>query len=199
MSEANKTTGLPEGNRGRDWTTDEYQAAMRAAPAYLRRLLVFLKFSSARPGEARAMQWAQIRPEEGAIIQDAHKTGEHPEPPRRIFLNHVSAKLIAWLGRNKAHRSFVFTDKCGRPWTRPALCSCIALVRERAGLRKEFSAIGGRYMFATRAFLHGLDAGRIAAILGHSSVETTRRYAQPNAAAQRAIEKPDHPGTGRET
>ena len=49
---------LPMGKQGRDWTDDEYRALLRHAEPHFRRFVCFLRFSGARPGEAKAAKWS---------------------------------------------------------------------------------------------------------------------------------------------
>jgi integrase len=95
--------GLPAGNRGRDWTAAEYQTVLRHSEPEFRRLVVFLRFSGARPGEARALRWEQVQLDRGCCILAEHKTARrYGAGPRRIYLNRVSARLLLWLSRRMA-------------------------------------------------------------------------------------------------
>jgi len=47
-------------NRRTPMSDAEFQALMRHSPPYYRRLLVFLKFSGCRPGEAARIRWADV-------------------------------------------------------------------------------------------------------------------------------------------
>lgn len=185
---------IPKGKDGRDWTKPEFQAVLRHSAASFRRLVVFERFGGARPGEARKLEWSHIRDEVDAVVQREHKTQETSDEPRRIHFNGVIVKLLLWLRRHKTHATYVFTNKCRRPWTIRALCNHMAIVRERAGLPADVKNHGGRHTFGTNAILNGVDLATLAALMGHKSVKTTERYVHLlnkrehlNRAANRAI------------
>ena len=185
---------IPAGKDGRDWTQEEYRAILRVAPPYSRRLIVFLRLSGGRPGEARTLRWSQIRKEVRAIVQGQHKTAHTSRAPRRIHFNGPLLKLLAWLGRNKAHPTFVFVNRMGRPWTIRALCNHMAILRKRAGLPDDVRTHGARHTFGTNAVMNGVDLATLAQLMGHASVKTTERYVHLahkrewlNAAMEKAI------------
>lgn len=192
---------IPEGKNGRDWTKEEFQAALRHSSPFFRRLLIFMRFSGARPGEARILEWEHIRDDIEVIILPHHKTF-HLGHARRIFFNGVLVKLLAWISRNKTHDKFVLTNKLRQPWTMRALCNHMALVRERAGLKREVKAHGVRHTFATNAIMAGVDVSTLAELLGHKSLHTTERYvhllnkrAHLNRAMNKAVGRKPEPET----
>lgn len=185
---------LPKGNDGRDWTKEEYQTILRESPPYFRRLVVFLRFAGARPGEGRTLTWLEIKDEVEAIVQANHKTAHISPAPRRIHFNHVLLRLLIWLRRHKQHDINVFVNKCGRPWTIRALTNHLALLRKKVCLPADVKMHGLRHTFATQALLNGVDIFTLAELLGHKSVKTTERYvhlvnkrSHLNAAMNKAI------------
>lgn len=193
-----KGVKIPKGKEGRDWTRAEFQAVLRASPAYFRRLVIFERFGGARPGEARKLEWSHVREEIDAIVQRAHKTGWATNEPRRIHFNDVILKLLCWLRRNKTHATFVFTNFRKRPWSMRGLCKHMASVRRRAGLPDDVKNHGGRHTFGTQAILNGVDPLTLAKLMGHASVTTTEKYVHLldkrehlNAAMNRAIGRRD--------
>jgi integrase len=185
---------FPDGPEGRDWTDEEYKAVLRCSAPYFRRLVVFVRFCGARPGEGRTLKWPEVCEDVDAIVQRHHKTVHLVREARRIHFNHVLLKLLIWLRRHKTHSTFVFTNAKGRPWTIRALANHLALVRERAGLPKDVKMHGGRHTFATQAIMNGVDIATLSKLLGHKSVRTTERYLHLvhkhqylNDAANRAI------------
>lgn len=185
---------IPEGPQGRDWTDAEYQAILRCSPPYFRRVIVFLRVSGARPGEARELNWKHVRDDIAAIVEREHKTSHVNDEPRRIYYNRVVTKLLAWLSRNKTHREHVFVNALGRPWSIAALCRRMRDIRAKAGVSDEVRCHGARHTFATNAIVNGVDLATLAELLGHKSVATTMRYLhlvnkKPhlNAAMEKAI------------
>jgi len=185
---------IAEGPCGRDWSENEYREILRKSRAYFRLLIVFLRFSGARPGEARALKWPDIHDELRAIIQQEHKTSWATSLPRRIHFNHVIFRLLLWAKRHKTHDTYVFTNAFGRPWTVKALTKHLAMIRRRAKLPEDVRCHGARHTFATHAILNGVDIATLAELLGHRRIATTQKYLHLlnkrehlNAAMDRAI------------
>lgn len=185
---------IPEGKGGRDWTEAEFLGVLRNSKAYFRRLVVFCRFSGARPGEARMLKWDEIREDVNAVVQNEHKTDWISKSARRIYFNDVLLKLLCWLAANKQHDTYVFVNKFGRPWTCQSLTKHLRMVRKRVDLPDEVKLHGGRHTFATRALMNGVDLYTLASLLGHATVKTTEKYLHLldkrdhlNQAMQRAI------------
>lgn len=165
---------LPEGPRGRDWTPAEYQAVLRSSPPYLRRLVVFLRFSGARPGEGRRLTWASIVA--GVAVLDDHKTAHIGAGPRRIYLGSVVLRLLCWIRQHEPHKQYVFVNGFNRPWSTQALDKHFRAVRKRAGLDASVKLHGARHTFATGAVVNGVSVATLAELLGHRSLATTEIY-----------------------
>lgn len=166
-----------KGRQGRDWTDEEYRTLLRVASPYFRRVLVFWRFSGARPGELRTLQWAMVRTDVQALVWDDHKTAKQTGKPRRVPFNAVLVKLLGWLKRNNPKGSRAcFLNSKGRPWTIKSLVAHMDMLRRRADLPASVKCHGGRHTFATRAVMNGLDVATLAQLLGHESVLTTNRY-----------------------
>lgn len=169
---------LPMGKRGRDWNDEEYAALLRNSQPFFRRLLVFLRVTGARPGEARKAQWSQVDFDARVIVLNEHKTAHCTQKPRRINLNHVALKLLRWMERQPdAELSpFLFLNGCSGPWTTRASTNHMNLVRSRAGLPKSVKLHGGRHTYITRALANGVPLATVAALVDHSSTNTTEIY-----------------------
>jgi integrase len=96
-----KGVQLPRGERGRDLTAAEFQAVLRLANPYYRRVLIFLRYSGARPGELRQMTWEHVAwtPRGATIVLPRHKTSYKVHKPRKIVLPTPLVKLLLWLKR----------------------------------------------------------------------------------------------------
>jgi integrase len=168
---------FPQGNEGRDWTDNEYQSVLRNSPAYLRRIFVFIRFSGARPGESRTMEWPNVVADAGAVIFRKHKTSHITKQPRRIPFNQTMVKLLAWLKRhNPRGTKRVFLNSYNRGWTMRMLTDRFAQIREKACLAADVKLHGVRHTFATRAVINGVDIITLAELLGHRNVTMTQRY-----------------------
>jgi integrase len=143
-----KGVSFPEGQNGRDWTAGEYRALLQNAKPHLRRLIIFIRFSGCRPGEARNLAWRNVKIDSNAIILEEHKTVAKTRRPRRIPLNHVLVKLLLWVRRNiPTNAKRLFLNAFGKPWTMCALTHAIADIREKGGLSDEVRLHGGRHTF----------------------------------------------------
>ena len=168
---------FPGGERGRDWTQEEYQALLRAAKPLFRRVLILIRFSGMRPGEVRELTWANIRREDDKIVIEKHKTRYITKKPRAIPLNHVLGKLLSWLKRNNppAAKNIVL-NSFGNPWKMKAFTTNLAKLREKIGLDDSVKLHGGRHTFATHALMNGVQVASLMELLGHRLLATTQLY-----------------------
>jgi integrase len=176
---------FPEGEDGRDWTRDEYQAVLRNSDPVYRRLLVWLRFSGMRPGEARGMEWPDIKFESGVIRIEKHKTRKKSKKPRRIPFNRVLVALLAWCKRHNPGARFVFNNTFGKPWSCKAVDKRLAKLRARLGLAEDLKLHGLRHTFATNALMNDVNVAELMELLGHEVMTTTQRYTH-------LVDKVDH-------
>lgn len=167
---------IARGNRGRDWTTDELQAALRASSPHFRRLMIFLRFSGCRPGEARLLTWPNLISQLGVCLLQDHKTSHSTGEPRRIYLNSVTARLLTWLSKSRTRSEHVFLNSHGQPWTIGSIVRYMRDVRKRASLPRGIRAHGLRHTFATHALMNDVDITTLAELLGHATTRTTEIY-----------------------
>jgi len=167
---------LPSGPEGRDWTDDEFRALLRHAAPHLRRVVVFIAFSGSRPGEARIAKWSDLDRDTNTLVLRHHKTSHLTSQPRRIRLNHVTGKLLAWIERYQVRHPHIFLNFYGRPWTVKALVKNFLDVRRKARLPEDVRLHGGRHFFATRGLMNGVELATMAALLGHRDITMTMRY-----------------------
>jgi integrase len=169
---------LPQGRQGRDWTLIEYQSVLRASQPLFRRLVVFLRFSGARPGEARKARWEHLDLAERRIVLREHKTSHVVEAPRVIHLNDKTLKLLLWLKRHQPDgQPFMFVNRYGNPWTMRAVVQYLAEIRERANLPADLKLHGLRHAFTTQGLINDVQIATMASLLGHTNISTTQRYA----------------------
>lgn len=169
---------VPQGDRGRDITRNEWQRLMRASCPYFRRVLVFLRFTGARPGELRNLTWDKVRSDVRAAIFPTHKTSatQREKKPRRVALNSVALKLLTWLGCHGRRSTYVFVNRDRRQWTTGAICCHLRRLRVRVGLPSDVKLYGCRHAYGTGAILNGVELATLAELMGHENVEMTRYY-----------------------
>jgi len=183
---------LPMGKTGRDWTEEEYRTILRCSGPWFRRLVVFIRHTGTRQGEARSLEWSHINLSDRLITLREHKTAAVTGEARKIRLNTVAAKLLIWIWRHRGPSLYVFTNMAGKRWTRGALTKHLRAVRRRSGLSEEVRLHGGRHTFVTRGLTNGVALATIAALVGTRTINPTQRYVHLVNKAQhlqQAVEK----------
>jgi integrase len=181
------------GRRERVPTPAERVAVLVAAAPFFRDYLVCLYHTAARPGELRALAWADVDLDQGtAELREYKAKGrmKHAPPVRTIFLDEA---VVALLRRWKAERApapgdAVFTGRYGQPLTAQAVAVNFrrAVARAKVDQRGErlvpYSLRHGR---ATELTERGMQTRLLADLLGHSQERTTARYQHPRKQAVR--------------
>lgn len=165
----------PKGREGRDLTKEEFGCLLRSATPAFRRVLIFLRYSGARPGELRCLEWSHVKVDSGVIVLWNHKTVAKTNKPRRIYLNPVLVRLLIWIQRRSVSR-FVFVNSFGGQWKTRALCKNLASIRERTGLAADVKLYGTRHGYACGAIMNGVDIATLAELMGHVNTKVTSRY-----------------------
>jgi len=100
---------------------------------------------------------------------------------RRVPLNgEVRQSLKVWLDeRPKVAEDWLFLSRSGRALAERDVQRMVAEYARLAGVEATPHTL--RHTFATRAVEKGVDVATLAAILGHSRIETTGRYLHPTA------------------
>lgn len=177
-----KSVPMPRGDRGRDLTPAEFRALLRLANPSFRRVLIFLRFSGARPGELRELTWDQVAwTKDGAtIVKRKHKTSatQGVKKARKIRLVPQLVKLLLWLKRTPRRKAseFVFVNSKGGQWRIQSLCANLRGLRERARFGADVKLYGARHLFGTSAILNGVDIATLAELMGHAKTSTTEIY-----------------------
>lgn len=165
------------GDRGRPMTPLEFRSLFKATDNSLRRLLLFLWWTGARPGEARALKWPHIDTQRACARLLEHKTAHsrRDRHQRVIVLFPAVVKLLIWIRKNEPWE-WVFTNSRGRPWTRSALDLRIYRLRKRLGIPNDCKLYSARHAFATRAARNGVELATLAQLLGHTSTRMSEWY-----------------------
>jgi integrase len=175
-------------HRTRVITPAEFQALLRAAwrnPPF-RRVLIAMRPTGARPSEIRELTWDMVDLHEGVWVYKKHKTitMQRDPLPRIIPLPDCILKMCRWLHARKWRTDeHVFLNKWNKPYTKDRFVQTMDRTRRRAAL----TAVGGeqivlysnRHTFATEA-VSQVSTIELSALMGHTSVETTKRYVHLN-------------------
>jgi integrase len=146
--------------------------------ARFRQLLVFLRFTGARPIEACLLRWADIDIAQAVIRIQRHKTSktQRVKRPRVIPLHPVVLKLLIHIRRQREFGEFVFLNHRKTSWNRRTLGTRVRRARNLAGIPDDAKLYGLRHRFGTRSILNGVDIKTLAELMGHTSTRTTEHY-----------------------
>jgi integrase len=123
--------------RQRVMTDAEFQALLRhSSDSCFRRVLIALRYTSARPGEVRNLTWAQVDWENHRWVLHRHKSSRtaRVSKPKIVPMCLCVEKLLRWLHRRNGHQPFVFLNSVGQPWTKDAFVQRMDSLRQRAGI-----------------------------------------------------------------
>jgi integrase len=192
-------TGAPR----RPLTEDEFQALLRATSVWVKRkryknprpsdlkrrqrpsagarfreLLVFLRYTGARPCEASRLAWDDIDLDNAVIVLEKHKTSrtQKVKKPRVIPLHPVVVKLLIQIRRRSEPGDRVFLNHRKTPWNRSNLGLRMRRLREIAGVPDDAKLYGLRHGFGTRSILNGVDIKTLAELMGHTTTRMTEHY-----------------------
>ncbi len=166
-----------ERHRDRFLTQEEIGALGRALDAelaehgniYAVAAIRLLILTGARLNEILTLEWRHVDLENGLLLLPDSKTGR-----KVILLNRAARKVLEELPREVGNPYVICGHKAGshlvnlqKPWRR---------IRKRAGL-EDVRLHDLRHTFASYAARKGGSLPKIGALLGHSQVQTTQRYA----------------------
>src|SRR5262249_52491866 len=149
-----------------------------SAGARFRQLLVLLRYTGARPGEASNLEWDDIDRDKAAIVLHEHKTSrtQRVKKPRVIPLHPVVLKLLIHIRRRGEPGPLVFLNHRKTAWNRSNLSLRVRRAREAAGIPDDAKLYGLRHGFGTRSILAGVDLKTLAELMGHTTTRMTEHY-----------------------
>lgn len=149
-----------------------------SAGARFRQMLVFLRYTGARPGEAAALEWEDIDIENAVIVLNEHKTSktQRVKKPRVIPLHAVVVKLLISIRKRNEPGKLVFLTHRKSAWNRCNLGQRMRRAREIAGVPTDAKLYGLRHAFGTRSIINGVDIKTLAELMGHTTTRMTEHY-----------------------
>lgn len=186
------------GRRLRVLTPAETARILRCAQGALRRLVLSLRESIARPHELRGVRWQQVRT---AGLVAAHE--EDIRAGRAFFVldrfkgrdrrrdgigvrvipitPRLGRLLVRLRYRSPYSQGHVFLNGRRRPWTVNAVRCAFRRLRVRAGLGADHRgenvvAYTLRHTAATAAIVAGVPVAELAGAMGHADIRMTTRY-----------------------
>ncbi len=188
-----KTQGEPR----RPITDEEFQSLLRASAgtwhrmkptpgARFRQILIFLRYTGCRPGEAATLKWSDIDLDAAVIVLRKYKTVKQRrvKVPRVIPLHPVVLKLLISIRKRGEHPDLVFLTHRKTPWNRSNLSLRVQRARAKAGIPADATLYGIRHGFGTRSILNGVDLKTLSQLMGHTTTRMTEHYV--HLAGQRA-------------
>jgi integrase len=175
-----RSRGRPQ--RRRPMTDDEFQTLLRGSDPTFRRLLIFLKFTGCRPGEAASMRWPDVHCEEGAVVLKEHKTAGKTGRPRVIPLVPTVTMLLHWMYSQRQASSrcldheHVFTNGRGNAFSRGWLSLKMQRLRRRLGLAKGVTLYGLRHRYGLMGIKNGVNLKLLSLCMGHARTQMTEHY-----------------------
>jgi integrase len=175
---ARKRTFRPTARKRKPYPSDLRRRQRPSPGARFRQILVFLRYTGARPGEACRLRWDDLDLGQHVIRMTRHKTSrtQRVKKPRVIPLHPVVVKLLTFVRRLNQPGEFVFLTHRGTPWNRSNLSLRIRRAREAAGVSDDAKLYGLRHRFGTQAVVNGVDIKTLAELMGHSTTRMTEHY-----------------------
>lgn len=169
-------------------SADECELLMANAEGVVWEMILTALRTGMRQGEIRGLQWSSINWESGDIIvrhslNDRTKILETPKSNRERSIP-MDSDVYDTLFRRKRQTGYVFLDTDGSIFDSQRALRRLEKIRERAGLRK-FTWHTLRHTTATQLALKGAPLHVVQALLGHSTINTTMRYAHVSPSALR--------------
>lgn len=109
------------------------------------------------------------------ILLTTTKTGND----RYVFISKKTKALATSFCKNALKRKYLFVNQKGEKLKASAIESLFARIRKRLKI-KNFSPHRLRHSLSTELYSNGVNILLISNILGHSNVNTTRRYIHPD-------------------
>lgn len=186
------------GRRLRTLAPAESARLLRRSRPALRRFVLALGESIARPHELRAVTWRDVRiaglqPFEVKDLENgdafffldrfkaqARRRDHHAV--RVIPITPRLGRLLARLWREKPNLdAAIFQNERRRPWSINAVRCAFRRLRVRAGIAvdargENVVAYTLRHTAATAAIVAGVEVGQLAGAMGHSDIRQTMRY-----------------------
>jgi len=154
----------------------------------IREMMLLALRTGMRQGEIRGLQWSSIDWENRSVtvrhsLNDRTKSLESPKSNRERHIP-MDADVYEMLFRRKRETGYVFLAEGKTPFNSQRVVRQLEKVREKTGLRK-FTWHSLRHTFASQLAMKGVPLHVVQALLGHSTIVMTMRYAHVAPSALR--------------
>jgi integrase len=168
---------------------DECAQLLAHSSGIVRELIQTALLTGMRQGELKGLQWSSIDWQTRVITvrhakNDWSDVLDTPKSNRVRYIP-MNQALYHTLAGRRSEEGYVFLDSDGKPFDKKRLMRRLNRVCRRAQMRP----IGWhilRHTFASHLAMKGAPLGAVQALLGHSSINTTMRYAHMAPSALRS-------------
>jgi integrase len=150
----------------------------------LKRLVIALENTGARPGELRKATVRDFKPELGAIVyyaddkrrqdETSHKNAKKGKD-RTIYLTGDALNMVKELVAGKKPAELIFPSNTGKPYADDTLCRCFKGLSERLAI-PHLVPNAYRHTFATRWLMAGRPIEQLAELLGNTPAVILKHY-----------------------
>jgi integrase len=168
--------------RERTITNEEFGRLLAGADEVFRPVLLFLRYTPARPGVVRQLRCEHLDAECKLITLHDTKRSRTSKvrEPWKIGVPDELRPVIQDLVKRRGGVGHVFLNEDGQPWRKDALVLRMRRLRERVGLGadaqgEQLVLDHGRHTFLTGASYH-IPGPMLAALADHTGPRSTRRY-----------------------
>ena len=168
---------------------DECELLLSNADGTIQEMILVALRTGMRQGELKGLQWNSID-WQNMTVTVRHSRCDRARDivsPKNNRIRHIPLvqETHRLLHRKKREVGYVFTDARGRPFHHGRLSSELEKVCKKAGMRRITWHIL-RHTFATQLAMKGVPLHVVQALLGHSTITMTMRYAHVAPSALRS-------------
>jgi integrase len=169
-------------------SADECSLLLSHASGVVYEMLLTALRTGMRQGEIRGLQWHSINWETRSLVvrHSLNDLTKELEAPKNNRERHIPLDLDLYeiLHRRRQDTGYVFLDDRRKPFDCKKVIRRLREVRRRTGLR-QFGWHILRHTFASHLAMKGTPLHLVQALLGHSSIVMTMRYAHVAPSALR--------------
>lgn len=170
-------------------SADECETLLAHAEGVIRDMILTALRTGMRQGELKGLQWSAIDWESRVVIVkhsycDREKNIGSPKN-NRVRSIPLDIDVYEMLYRKRQKTGYVFTNRNGAPFNHSSLSYHLERVCKKAGLRRITWHIL-RHTFASQLAMKGVPLNTVQALLGHSTIVMTMRYAHVAPSTMRA-------------
>ena len=175
--------------RKRILSEDEEYRLMIVSELFLQNIITCALNTGMRKGEILTLEWNDVDINSGFIFLKGKNTKNGK--PRDININQSMRKIFEDIKKSNSSESIIFLNSEQKPYASPdAIKNVFNNALKNANI-ENFTFHDLRRTFATRMYENGVEIAVISAILGHSSIEMTKRYLSIDNLKRRALESLD--------